>query len=584
MTYTALFFLISSVLGGLALFIFGMDLMTNGLRQAAGQSLRTILSRATRNRFSGIFMGIVLGTLVQSSAATVMLVGFINAGLMTLVESIPPMLGANIGTTLSMQLISFKLSNYALFAIAIGFILRFAVPHPKYKHIGQSILGFGLIFLGMSIMSDAIKPHRETFAQLLNGMNSDTTLSMFKGMAIVAAITFVIQSSGAVVGMCFALFSAGVFTSVEQAFPIILGARIGTCATALLGSIGTNIQARRSAVSHLLFNISTSALFIFIAPWLLRWFPATVDSQNLIRQTANLNTLIACIGAGLFLCFSPFYARIVVWVVHSRRAPPQPSFLDKNLIIYPEKAIYAAIQELQRVTRICAVGLRLSMNVLLNPTRTNIRYIKLNEQVIDDIKLAMRDYLFQIGKKALSRRQSILVQHIDRCMADIERIGDHIDEVCDVSIKRHKTPGARFNKELLDVLFQLYHGSENVLKLVVESLDPENKDFRVTGEKILDARDEYLAVSIQAKADFSERIANHEFPPIIGIFFSEYVTAFDRIVRHAKMVALAEKQADFWIKRKKLKRKIMEPASMAQPETVDIDEYIERLHGDDYFT
>jgi phosphate:Na+ symporter len=575
-----IFFLTFAVLGGLALFILGMNIMTDGLRRAAGSSLRTVLARATRSRLTGIGMGTILGTLVQSSATTVMLVGFINAGLMTLAESVPPMLGANIGTTVSMQMISFRVGDYCYLAIALGFILQFVAPHPKLKDLGTAFLGFGLIFLGMNTMSDAIKPHRELFASLLRHVHGDTLLGVWKGLLISAAITGVIQSSGAVIGMCFALISAGVFTELSQVYPIVLGAHIGTCATAMLGSIGTNIDARRSAISHLLFNIITSSAAAFLAPVFLKLIPLT--SADLLRQTANVHTAVMLFGAAVFLPLAAPYARLVRFIVHSSRPPPQPSFLDSKLADFPEKAIYAAICELQRVTKICARSLRLTIDILFQVDPRKVKHVKLNEDVVDEIKRAMKDYLSALAQRYLSRRQAVIIQHVSRCMADIERIGDHIDELCDISIRRRKVPFARFNREALELLFSLYEAADRVLHLVIESLNPDNEDFQGMAQAILMARDEYIEKSINAKALFTERIANHEFPPILGMFFSEYVNAFDRIVKHAKIIALAEKQPYFWIKRKKLERMADEAPKYVPPPLTNAHDFLDRLHSEDY--
>jgi phosphate:Na+ symporter len=580
MTPGEIFFLVFGILGGLALFILGMNIMTDGLRQAAGSSLRTILGRATRNRFSGIAMGTALGSLVQSSATTVMLVGFINAGLMTLAESVPPMLGANIGTTVSMQLISFHIGDYCFMTITLGFILQFVAPHPKLRDMGTALLGFGLIFLGMNTMSEGITPHRDMFAAFLKGIHGETLGGLIRGVLIATAITGIIQSSGAVIGMCFALIHAGVFTSLEQVFPIVLGAHIGTCATALLGSIGTNIEARRSAFSHLIFNIITSSLAVALSPVFLKLIPMT--STDLLRQTANAHTAVMLFGSLLVLPISPLYARFIAAIVRSSRPPPQPSFLDSKLIEYPEKAIYAAIAELQRVTKICARSFRLTIDILFQVKRKEVQEVKLNENVVDEIKKAMKDYLGKLTRRHLSRRQAIIIQHLNRCMADIERIGDHIDEVCDISIRRRKDPQARFNRETLELLFSLYEAADRVLHLVIQSLNPDNQDFQGMAQSILLARDEYVEKSINAKAVFNERIANHEFPPIVGMFFSEYSSAFDRIVKHAKIIALAEKQPYFWIKRKKLDRMEEVAPAYKPPPLTDAHDFLDRLHSEEY--
>ncbi|NCC52267.1 MAG: Na/Pi cotransporter family protein [Spartobacteria bacterium] len=574
-----LFFLIFAVLGGLALFIFGMNVMTDGLKKVAGSGLRTILARTTRNPLAGISLGTVLGFLVHSSATTVMLVGFVNAGLMTLIEAIPTMLGANIGTTLSMQVISFKLDKYCFFAIAIGFIINMASPNMKTKNIGRAIMGFGLLFLGMRTMSEAIKPHREALAPLLCRVDGSSLGGMLFGVLIATSITGVIQSSGATIGMCYALISAGVFTNFQQVYPIVLGAHIGTCATGLLGSIGTNIEARRTAISHLVFNIANVLMAIIAAPLFFKIIPMT--SSDLIHQTANLHTAVITSAALLLLPFSRPYARFITLIVPSRKAPPQPSFLDNKLLARPEKAIAAGIQELQRVASICAQSLRLNAELLFKSDRKIIQTIKLNEKIVNEIKTSMRIYIKSLTSRYLSRRQAILLQHLDHCMSDIERIGDHIDEFCDLSISRNKMmPDTLVDSESFERLFNLYKKSLDVLFLVIDSLNPDKQDFQETARRIMEARDEYMKMSLDAKGEFFSKLANHEVTPIAGIYYSEYTSALDRIVRHSKTIALAERQPDFWIKRKKLDKVAESPPRQKHPNLVDPQDFLDKLQSE----
>jgi len=211
-----LFLTVFGVLGGLAVFVLGMGMMTEGLRRFSGQSLRRVLAAATRSRVAGIGLGTLLGFLVHSSAATVMYVGFINAGLMGLAESIPPILGANIGTTFSMQLISFKLGDYCYVFIALGLGLKMAVPQPKAKHLGAVLLGFGLLFLGMNTMGAAVGPHKDSLTPLLTYVDGGTLGGMLAGIGASALFTGLVQSSGATIGMCFVLIRAGVIQT--QAF------------------------------------------------------------------------------------------------------------------------------------------------------------------------------------------------------------------------------------------------------------------------------------------------------------------------------------------------------------------------------
>lgn len=577
-----IFFLVFQVLGGLALFIFGMNIMTDGLREAAGQKLRTILSVMTTRKLSGLALGTLIATLVHSSATTVMVVGFINAGLMTLVQSIPVVLGANIGTTVSMQAISFKLGDYALFAVAIGFIVSMVAKSPKHKKIGLSVMGFGLLFLGMNLMSDAIKPHRELLKPIMASISGETPRGLILGILLATALTSIIQSSGATIGMAFALVTAGVLTSVEQTMPIILGAHIGTCATALLGSIGTSMNAKRSAYAHLIFNIlNVTAASLLKGPLvaLLVW----MSPDNVLRQSANLHTVVMVVAAFAMLPFSTPYAKLILRLFRSRKPEPEPSYLDDKLLEYPEQAICASIHELQRVAKICAKSLRLSgQTILFAQTPQDIHAIKLNEQVVNDVKLAMKAYLASLTHRYLSKRQAILIQHIDRCMSDLERIGDHIETICNLSVRRQKVPEAIVDKDSFDTAFRLFENTLHIFKLVIDSLDPDKENIQVIAQQILQARDDYMQASLATRAMFTDKVAQRAITPIAGIFFSEYIAALDRIVKHSKSIALAEKQPQFWIKHTKLGKHVdMAPEPQIQP-LVDPKDYLARLQAEDY--
>ena len=577
-----IFFLVFQVLGGLALFIFGMNIMSDGLREAAGQRLRSILSVMTTHKLSGLGLGTLLGTLVHSSATTVMLVGFIHAGLMTLVQAVPVMLGANIGTTLSMQAISFKLSDYALFAVTVGFLISMLAKTAKRKKLGLSLMGFGLLFLGMTLMSDAIKPHRELLKPIMAGISAETPKGLVLGILVATLLTSIIQSSGATIGMAFALVTAGVLTSVEQTMPIILGAHIGTCATALLGSIGTSMNAKRSAYAHLIFNVYNVTLASLLkGPLvaLLVW----MSPDNVLRQSANLHTVVMVVAAFFMLPVATPYARLITRVFRSRKPEPEPSYLDDKLLEYPEQAICASMRELQRVAKTCAKSLRLAgQTILFAQTPQDIHAIKLNEQVVNDVKAAMKEYLARLTRRYLSKRQAILIQHLDRCMSDLERIGDHIETICNLSLRRQKVPEAVVDKESFDTAFRLYENALHLFKLVIDSLDPDRENFQEIAQQILQARDDYMEDSLNTRAMFTDKVAQRLITPIAGIFFSEYIAALDRIVKHSKSIALAERQPQFWIKRTTLGKHVEFAPEPAPQQLVDPKDYLSRLQAEDY--
>lgn len=541
-----------SILGGLALFIFGMRLMSDGLRGLAGANLRKILSHATRNRLNGLGLGTLIGFLVQSSAATVMAVGFIHAGLMTLGQSVPVMLGANIGTTLSMQLISFKLADYCFVAIAIGFLMKAALPRAKGKATGTALLGFGMLFLGMATMSSAIAPHRDAFIPLFEQIDGATPGGMLCGVLLAAAVTGIIQSSGAVIGMTFALIEAGVITDLSGAFPIIIGANIGTCVTALLGSIGTHIDARRSAISHLLFNLFSTLLAALAAPLFYRWVPAF--GGDLVHQAANANTLKMVITALLFLPFAPLHAALVRCLVPARNVPPQPSFLDNDLIPMPEQALHAAMRELQRMSELCRESLILDEQLLDSKALPAIRTVRQNEKTINAVKLALRDYLTQITSRFLSRRQAVLAQHLDRCMTEIERIGDHIRELCRLNEKIAPYTGHTFFDPCRNQLKELYAQINRILINLSASLDPEHENFEEMAAAILAARKGYIEKKEAARNLITNHVGRDNLPPLLGIYLNEYLMTFSKITRHCKAIAGAQQKPFFWLKQHKLDR------------------------------
>jgi phosphate:Na+ symporter len=552
MTTYQIFMLVFSILGGLALFIFGMKLMTEGLRKAAGDGLRNILAKATKTRLAGLALGTLAGFLIHSSGTTVMLVGFVNAGLIQLKQSIAPVFGSNLGTTLSMQAISFKIGAYCYVAITLGFLCNVLLPGTRGKQIGIALLGFGMLFLGMNTMSEAIKPYRAELQPLLAAVDGGNLKGMVIGMGLSLAVTLVIQSSGATIAMCFALIAAGVFSRLEQVYPIVLGAHLGTCITAQLASIGTSIDARRCAGAHLLFNILNVALAVALCPYIIQIVEKS--SGDLLRQTANLHTFIMLAACILLLPFIRPMTWFLCKVVRSSEPEPEPSFLDNQLIHTPEKAIRAGIQELQRLMRLGSKSLSLNVDLILDGQRKKRRKIQRIENVIDEIKPAMVQFLKTLTKRELTRRQSIMVQHLARCISDVERIGDHLDHMSEVSIQRHKVEAALFGRELLDELFARHQGVQEILDRITESLDPDKEQFDSEAESILQLMRGYHEESAKTRELFNQRIAEYKVNPAAGLFYDSYLDIFDRIVRHARSIALTESKPTFWIKSYKLDR------------------------------
>lgn len=547
-------FLGFSIIGGVALFLLGMGIMTEGLREAAGERIRAILFGATRNRYAGTGFGTLLGFLMHSSAASVMTVGFVNAGLMTLRNGLPLLMGASIGTTLSMQLISFRLTEYAFVAIAIGFILQTTVPRSVVKNFGRALLGFGLLFLGLDFLSGAIEPYRDQLAPLLARVDGTTWGGMLLGILVALLVTGIIQSSGATIGMLFALIGAGVFTSLPQVFPIVLGAHIGTSVTAILATFGANLEARRAALANLFFQLFNVALAIALAPFLF-WL-VEVMGGDLVRQTANLHSVIMIAAVVVLLPVVPLFAQVVYRVTPSRAAAPETSFLNPDYVSKPEKAVYATLQELGRTVQICRDSFSRSRAVIRESGGGSDHTIRLNEAVVNEVRAAVKNYLATLARGYLSRRQALMVQYLSHCMSDIERVGDHIERLMEIRLRQSKAKEGGFDEETLSQLNVLLEEVQGVLRVLADALSPDNPDFAATARTLITARDRYDERSSEAKAVVNERVANHDLHPLIGLFFSDYVSALDRIVKHCKMIAREMEQPFFRIKPQKIEKAV----------------------------
>ena len=558
MTIEEVFFLAFTLLGGLALFLFGMQLMTEGLRAAAGERLRLIIYRSTGNRLAGLGLGTGLGFLMHSSATTVMTVGFINAGLLGLAQSVPVLMGANLGTTLSMQLISLKLTDYALVAVAIGFLVAAVAPSPLLGSIGRSLLGFGLLFMGMDLMSGAIEPHREALVPWLAAIEGTTWRGMLLGTAIAWLFTAVVQSSGATIGMTFVLISAGVFTSLEQVYPIVLGAHLGTTTTAIIATLGAGIEAKRGAAANLAFNFFNVALAVLAAPLFIAAMQAT--SADVVRQTANLHTAIMLVAAIALLPFTGLIAAALRRLVPSRQPVAAVSFLAPDLLRMPENALTAVIHEARRSLDILMLSLAAARGFAAAiGERRRPRTIGVNEQAVNEIRDATLAYLERLTRRYLSRRQRLLAQYLTHIASDVERIGDHLEHIVESLEAQRRMPNAAYDEQMQAGLMKLFDEARAVLEAARHSLDADAARFPDAAEALEAARDAFTERSQTTRQAVNDRVAAHEIEAIAGIYFSRQVISFDNMVRHCRMIAREQQQPFFALKPAKLDR--IEPYS-----------------------
>ena len=487
----------AGLFGGLALFLFGMDVMTKALKSAAGDYMKDLLGKLTRNRFVGVGMGAFVTAVIQSSSiTTVILVGFISAGLMSMSQSVAVILGANIGTTITAQILAFKVTKLALPMIAAGFLMSMAARAEVWRQIGNIILGLGLVFFGMAIMSDALYPLRsyDPFVEFMISMKNPLL-----GAAVGAMFTAVVQSSSATTGILIVMASQGLI-GLESAIAIALGANIGTCVTAGLASIGKPREAVRAALVHTLFNVTGVLIWIGFIPQLVElayWMSPTAQgltgmdklAAEVPRQVANVHTFFNIVNALLFLPFTTQLARLVEVLIPDRPITPQkamlPKYLDKDLLGTPAIALEAARSEIRRLGKRVRKMVRDVMPVAITGTRAELQQIADMDKVVDALHIAVIDYLGQISLSNLSERQSKELVQLVQVTNALEQVGDRIATGMVTSANKRIDEEVTVSPQTAEVLNE-YH--ETVLLAFSDSLKAINKQDAVLAKQVRQRR------------------------------------------------------------------------------------------------
>jgi len=345
----SIFLMFTSLFGGLGMFLYGMEMMSDGMKIAAGNKMRSVLEKLTSNRFLAVGVGAFVTMVIQSSSATtVMLVSFVNSGLLTFVQGLGVILGSNIGSTITAQIVAFKVTDYALALVAIGALTALFSKKDSTKNIGFVILGFGLLFYGMKVMSDTMKPLRSnpTFNDILISLENP-----FMGILAGAAFTALIQSSSATTGIVITLASGGSIT-LEAGIPLILGANVGTCVTALLAGLNASREAKRVAIAHVTFNLLGVALFCFWIPTFAEFISQTSD--NIPRQIANAHTIFNILATVVFIPFTPLVGKLIIKYfpdenIYRDISKPKVMHLNDDVLDTPTVAISNAQAEIRGV-------------------------------------------------------------------------------------------------------------------------------------------------------------------------------------------------------------------------------------------
>ncbi len=442
-------------IGGLGMFLFGMKIMSEGLQKVAGKRIRQILSLVSNNRFIGCTVGLLVTSIIQSSsAATVMLVSFVDAGLMTLVQAIGVILGANIGTTVTAQLIAFNIQSYALPAIGAGVFLKFFVGRRKWVYVGDVLVGFGLVFYGLSTMKAGFAPLKESevFISFFTKFNTSTIVGVLLCVAIGTVLTMILQSSSATVGITMVLASQGLLT-FEAGVAVILGDNIGTTITAELACIGANINAHRTARAHTLFNligvmnvILFFPLFIKLVLWITTSFlgvgpPDHImagEKPNIARYIANAHTMFNVVNALFFLLILPYLVKVAIWLTPHKREEKELDelyhiqYLDSKFIDIPSIALAQARAEVIRMSKIVQIMYDDVINSLKGRRLKELAKWRKREDAIDSLQREITQFLVRVMQRQIMAEESKEVASLMRMINNLERIGDAIENIAEL--------------------------------------------------------------------------------------------------------------------------------------------------------
>lgn len=531
--------IIFGLLGGLAVFIYGMNMMSECLQKAAGEKMKSILALLTKNPILGVIAGALTTAVLQSSSATtVMAIGFVSAGLMTLPQAISIIFGANIGTTMTAQIIAFKISDYIYIIIFIGFLISFIAKSEKVKSIGQTIFAFGLLFLGIETMGDVMKPLASSpvFTNLIGKVAHIPVLGVFVG----TLMTLVVQSSSATIAVL-QNFAAqpgpdGVTSmlGLAGAIPILLGDNIGTTITALLASIGQTKDAKRTAVAHCIFNISGCLLFIwFIKPFaaLIQYIsPKGPEIQVISRQIANAHTIFNITMTLIWVCLINFMVKIVMTLIPDGKAvdmdPAKPVFLDDKIISQPAAALQLVAKEILRMSEMVKVAVGETITIVKTEEISRLEDLEEKGQQIKTLTESITEYLaalFSAG--TMTEQQASQTASLMYVLSDVERMGTLSVEVAK-SVREKAENKYKYTPEAMD---ELQKSLRTLAKMFEDSIKALQGDESVQIEKLIKRKDKIMDLDLKMRKAHVQRVNKGKCKADLTAPFTNILHLIDRM-------------------------------------------------------
>lgn len=535
--------LVFALVGGLGLFFFGMQIMSEGLKNIAGERLKKILAAATKLPIIGVLVGAAVTCLIQSSSATtVMVVGFVNAGLMTLKQAITVVLGANIGTTFTAWLVSsmsvFNVSHYALPIIGIGFAIKTFSKTKNAKFWGQILMGFGLLFLGLGFIKDAFVPLKKSqyLKEVLLIFSNSPVLGVLAGMIF----TILLQSSSATIAIIQVMAFNGLI-SFSSTIPIVLGDNIGTTITAQLAAVGSTLSARRAAMSHTLFNvIGTAYMLIFVY---LGWFerainfiiPGELTATNVMFYIAVSHSFFNVANTAVFLPFIGFLEKLSILFVPRKKGAIEmaPQYLEKHLLETPPIAMEQARRETVRMISLASRSVTDSVKGFLENDVLALSSVSKFEQAVDSLQTAITQYLVELSQRNLSWENSSELPVLIHSVNDIERIADHAENIQELAERKieKKIP---FSEEAVKELTSMWQELADMMKETEEAL---GKNSPKTAERVLQREQRINRMQITLKKAHVRRLNQGTCNIKSGVLFMDFVDNLEKIGDHLTNVA-----------------------------------------------
>ena len=543
-----MYVLITQLLSGLALFLFGMKYMSDSLQQAAGGRLRTILDRCTRNKYIAVVCGALFTAFIQSSGATtVMEVGFVNAGIMTLEQSVGITFGANIGTTITSQLVSLKLTAVAPFIIFIGAAILSFCKKPMLKKIAAVIFGFGSLFLGINFMTEALHGIKE-IPELMNvfGYLTNPIISVLVGLIF----TSILQSSSVTVSVLVLLAGSNIIidpvtggTDYLACLYFILGANIGSCMPAVMAAMNANRKAKRTAFIHVMFNVVglvvIGAILIFASEPIVNLINSISGTDK--RFVANADTIFKVFQCIILLPCSNLLVKLSKKVIHSRSGEEQDEdemvlkYIGKSGLTNPTTVVVEVVQEIQRMADMVKINLEESSKALIDKEFSTYKEVYAREKYIDFLSHGITEYMVDANRYGLPLKDKERLGGLFHVVIDVERIGDHAVNIMDDALNE-KNQKIEFSKEGRDEMLTMYEKVMEIYEKAVEIFVNEDKSKFDEVDRLEDVIDQ---MKIDCQEGHVKRMAGGKCSIESGLVFTDLVIGYERIADHAVNIAFS---------------------------------------------